>query len=315
MPIHFHNHSERGSATIIALIVVSLVAICVTSVFWKQNLELRKLSIYKENSQISWLERSLIDVVRLVLKIDVQNNPAIDHLGEIWALPLEDSKIEDYLKTQDLPEELKNVRFSGSIQDAQGMFNLANLWDQNMTNINLNGLQTYSNLLQELSIDKSLADLTANQVLKGNFKPQYIEDLINVPGYSLAIIKKLSRFVILLPEPTTTNINTTSTEVFLAIFPTFTSSEADNLMLHRANSPLKSLDDVNQLFTKLQTNKTTPINSQIDVKSNYWIANTAMSIDQRNIRFQTLIKRSFTPQADKNFTTVLWSKQKITQIQ
>ena len=64
------SQSQKGSATLIALVVVSLIAICVSSLMWQQDFEIRKTQIYKENTQVSWLQRSLIDVVRLVLKID-----------------------------------------------------------------------------------------------------------------------------------------------------------------------------------------------------------------------------------------------------
>jgi general secretion pathway protein K len=146
--------TQRGSATIIALIAVSLVAICVTSLLWQQNFEIRKTTIFKENSQVAWLQRSLIDVVRLVLRIDLLNDSKTDHLGEVWALPIENSRVEDYLKTQDLPEDLRNIRFSGYIQDAQGMFNITNLWDASLSKPNLNGIQTYANLLQQLGLIK-----------------------------------------------------------------------------------------------------------------------------------------------------------------
>ena len=106
---HSNAQSQKGSATIIALIVVSLVAICVSSLMWQQDFEIRKTQIYKENTQVSWLQRSLTDVVRLVLRIDLVNSQEVDHLGEIWALPIENSRIEDFLKNQDLPEELKNI--------------------------------------------------------------------------------------------------------------------------------------------------------------------------------------------------------------
>jgi hypothetical protein len=53
----------------------------------------------------------------------------------------------------------------------------------------------------------------------------------------------------------------------------------------------------------------------MDVKSNYWLAHTNMIIDQRHINTQTLIKRSSTPQPDNNYTSVLWSKLKVVQLQ
>jgi len=309
-----HPESQKGSATIIALIVVSLIAICVSSLMWQQDFEIRKTRIYKENTQVSWLQRSLIDVVRLVLRIDLLNTQDVDHLGEIWALPIENSRIEDYLKNQDLPEELKSIKFSGSIQDAQALFNIANLWDVNISTVNFTGVQTYGNLLEQLGLNKNLADQTAQYVLRNNHRLQYLDELINLPGYSSDMLKKLSQFTIVLPEPTTVNLNTTPIEVLLALWPTLSQADATQFTRLRLSMPLKSQNDVAQLLTKIQPNKATQALSSVGVKSNYWLAQTNMVIEQRNISTQTLIQRFTTRQSDNNYTAVLWSKQKIVQV-
>jgi general secretion pathway protein K len=305
---------QRGSATIIALIVVSLIAICVSSLMWQQDFEIRKTQIYKENTQVSWLQRSLIDVVRLVLRIDLINSQDVDHLGEIWALPIENSRVEDFLKNQDLPEELKSIKFSGSIQDAQALFNITNLWDANVATVNLTGVQTYGNLLEQLGLNKNLANQTAQYVLRNNRRFQYLDELINVPGYSHDAIKRLSQFTIVLPQPTAVNLNTTSIEVLLALWPTLSQQDAARFIQLRLNMPLKSQNDITQLFTKIQPNKTIQAISSVGVRSDYWLAQTNMLIAQRNINTQTLIQRFTTRQPDNNYTSVLWSKQKIVQV-
>lgn len=309
-----HPESQKGSATIIALIVVSLIAICVSSLMWQQDFEIRKTQIFKENTQVSWLQRSLIDVVRLVLRIDLVNSQDVDHLGEIWALPIENSRIEDYLKNQDLPEELKSIKFSGSIQDAQALFNIANLWDVNLSTVNLTGVQTYGNLLEQLGLNKNLADQTAQYVLRNNHRLQYLDELINVPGYSSDTVKKLGQFTIVLPEPTTINLNTAPVEVLLALWPTLSQADATQFTRLRLSMPLKSQNDISQLLTKIQPNKATQALSSVGVKSDYWLAQTNMVIEQRNISTQTLIQRFTTRQSDNNYTAVLWSKQKIVQV-
>jgi general secretion pathway protein K len=307
-------HSQKGSATIMALIVVSLISICIASLVWQQDFEIRKTRIYKENTQVYWLQRSLIDVVRLVLRIDLQNSQGIDHLGEIWALPIENSSIEDFLKNQDLPEELKSVKFSGWIQDAQALFNISNLWDANLNTPNLIAIQTYGNLLEQLGLNKGLANQTAQFVLRNNLQLQYLDELLNVPGYTSDMIKKISQFAIVLPEPTSINLNTTSVEVLLAIWPSLSPADAMKLIQLRLSAPLKSQSDITQLLSKIQPNKTLDASSAVGVKSDYWLANTNMLIDRRNLNTQTLIKRFTTRQSDNNFTTVLWSKQKVTQV-
>jgi general secretion pathway protein K len=281
---------------------------------WQQDFEIRKTQIFKENTQVSWLQRSLIDVVRLVLRIDLVNSQDVDHLGEIWALPIENSRIEDYLKNQDLPEELKSIKFSGSIQDAQALFNIANLWDANLSTVNLTGMQTYGNLLEQLGLNKNLADQTAQYVLRNNHRLQYLDELINVPGYSSDTVKKLSQFTIVLPEPTTINLNTAPVEVLLALWPTLSQADATQFTRLRLSMPLKSQNDISQLLAKIQPNKATQVLSSVGVKSDYWLAQTNMVIEQRNISTQTLIQRFTTRQSDNNYTAVLWSKQKIVQV-
>jgi general secretion pathway protein K len=249
-----------------------------------------------------------------VLRIDLVNSQDVDHLGEIWALPIENSRIEDYLKNQDLPEELKNIKFSGSIQDAQALFNIANLWDANLSTINITGVQTYGNLLEQLGLNKNLADQTAQYVVRNNYRLQYLDELLNVPGYSTDMLKKLSQFTIVLPEPTTVNLNTTAAEILSALWPTLSQADATQFTRLRLSMPLKSQNDINQLLTKIQPNKATQALSSVGVKSDYWLAQTNLVIEQRNISTQTLIKRFTTRQSDNNYTAVLWSKQKIVQV-
>ena len=297
-----------------ALIVVSLISICIASLVWQQDFEIRKTRIYKENTQVFWLQRSLIDIVRLVLRIDMSNSQGVDHFGEIWALPIENSSIDDFLKNQDLPEELKGVKFSGSIQDAQALFNISNLWDANFTAPNLGAIQTYSNLLEQLGLNKNLANQTAQYVLRTNRRLQYLDELINVPGYTSDTIRRISQFAIVLPEPTAINLNTVSVEVLLAMWPTLSPADAIKLTQLRLAVPLKSQGDITTLLSKVLPNKTLQSDSTVGVKSDYWLANTNMLIEQRNINTQTLIKRFITRQADNNFTLVLWSKQKVIQV-
>ena len=297
-----------------ALIVVSLISICIASLVWQQDFEIRKTRIYKENTQVYWLQRSLIDVVRLVLRIDMSNSQGVDHFGEIWALPIENSSIDDFLKNQDLPEELRGVKFSGFIQDAQALFNISNLWDVNLITPNLGAIQTYSNLLEQLGLNKNLANQTAQYVLRNNRRLQYLEELINVPGYTSDTIKRISQFAIVLPEPTAINLNTASVEVMLAMWPTLSPADAIKLTQLRLAVPLKNQSDITTLLSKVLPNKILQSDSSVGVKSDYWIANTNMLIEQRNINTQTLIKRFITRQADNNFTAVLWSKQKVIQV-
>jgi hypothetical protein len=100
----------------------------------------------------------------------------------------------------------------------------------------------------------------------------------------------------------------------MANFPSFSLAEAQIVMQARIKTPLKNQVQITQLLSNIKPNQATVANPQIDVKSEYWLANTSMVIDQRNINTRTLIKRSPAAQLNANYTTVLWSKQKITQL-
>ena len=169
-------------------------------------------------------------------------------------------------------------------------------------------------MLGQLGLNRNLADQTAQYILLNNGQLQYLDELINVAGYSHDTIKRIRPFTIVLPEPTTVNINTTSIEVLLALWPSLSKTDAERFIQLRVSMPLKNYNDIAQLLSKIQPNKTIETLSSVDVKSDYWLANTNMLIDKRNINTQTLIKRFTTRQSDNNYTAILSSKQKIIQV-
>ena len=100
----------------------------------------------------------------------------------------------------------------------------------------------------------------------------------------------------------------------MALVPTFSKADAERFVQLRTSKPLKNREDILRLFNVIKPNQMTPVTNQMDVRSNYWLANMNMIIDQRNIHSQTLIKRFNTPQADRNYTAVLWTKQKTVRV-
>ena len=96
--------TERGSATVTALIVVGVAAVVITSLIWRQQLQIRNIETTRDKTQAQWLQHGMIDFARLVLAQDLRTSQA-DHLGEAWSLPLSDSKVADFLKNVDIPDE------------------------------------------------------------------------------------------------------------------------------------------------------------------------------------------------------------------
>ena len=62
--------SERGSATITALIVVGVAAVLMTGLIWRQQMQIRTLENTRDRVQAQWLQRGVVDFARLVLVDD-----------------------------------------------------------------------------------------------------------------------------------------------------------------------------------------------------------------------------------------------------
>jgi len=299
---------ERGSATITALIVVGVAAVLITGLIWRQQIQIRSLENSRDRVQAQWLQRAAIDFARLVLTED-QRTSQYDHLGESWALPLADGKVADFLKNTDIPDEIATVTFNGRLTDAQSLFNLSNLWDRNFQNVNPAGVKTFERLLDALGLDKSLAQQTAQVSLQMGIPPYDLEALLKLPNYSPAILGRLSRFVTILPNLTTINANTASTEVLMAAVSGLSRGAANSFVQQRTMTPFKSLDEITALLNKVGGAQGVTIDPVvIGVKSQFWLANTEIRLGGGIFVSSTLIQRSPTALTDGNFTQVIWSR-------
>ena len=119
---------QCGSATLTAMIVMVLATIILSSLIWQQHLSIRQLEYQRDRRQAEWLHIAAADFARFVLAEDSRAT-SIDHLGEPWAIPLADTKIADFLRGVDIPQEIRHVSLIGQVSDAQGRFNLNSLVD------------------------------------------------------------------------------------------------------------------------------------------------------------------------------------------
>lgn len=160
---------QRGAAIITALLVVTLAVVIVSGMLWRQQVEIRAVENQRLKAQATWIARAGIDWARLILRDDQRRTGAVDHLGEIWAVPIQETKLSDFLgsslRTDTAGEE---SYLSGRIFDAQARFNLMNLLTMQtlgartiVTGRDKDGIKAYGLLLQSLNLDPSLANVTA----------------------------------------------------------------------------------------------------------------------------------------------------------
>jgi general secretion pathway protein K len=303
-----HSDSSNGSATVTALIVVGVAAVLITGLMWRQQVQVRSLENARDRIQALWLQRTAIDFGRLVL-VEDQRTSQYDHLGEAWALPLADGKVADFLKNTDVPDEIATVTFNGQLSDAQGLFNLTNLWDRQFQSINPAGVQAFARLLDALGLDKGLAQQAAQAALQSDMPIYDVDGLLRLPNFNPAIVQQLRPFVVVLPNVTAVNVNTASPEVLMAAINGLSRGSANSFAQQRATAPLKSLDEVTALLNKVGSGAGLLADAGlVDVKSQYWIARTEIHLGRGIFINSALIQRSPSPLPSGNFTQVLWSK-------
>lgn len=301
------SDSEMGSATITALIVVGVATVLITGLIWRQELQVRALEITRDRTQVAWLQRSACDFARLVL-VEDQRNSQYDHLGESWALPLVDSKVASFLKTSDVPDEIANVTVLGALTDAQGSFNLRNLWSADFKTISVSGVQSYAALLESLQLDGGLAQETAQSVLDQGLPLLNIEGLRFLPAYTKPVLAKLIPHVVVLPVASKINVNTASAEVLMAVITGLSRQAADAFIARRNRTPMKSLDGISGVLSQTGLAQNLTVNIDVlDVKSQFWLLRTEIRMTSGIYVNSALIERASTPAFSGNFTQVVWS--------
>ena len=294
-------HRENGSATITALIVVGVAAAVISGLVWRQQLQIRNIENIRDRTQAHWLQHGMIDFARLVLTQDMRTSQS-DHLGEAWALPLNDSKVADFLKNADIPDEIKSVSVNGAITDAQSLFNLNNI-------STTNGVLIFSRLLTTIGLNPNLAQQTAQSLQERQIVFSDVYDLIGIPGYNESMVEVLRPFVIALPTTSTINFNTAPAEVLMAVFPTLTRSTANNLAQQRTNTPAKDLNEISTILARSGAGINVIVDaSLINVSSQFWLTNSEVKIGNGVFMNTSLIQRSLTPLPSGNYTQVIWNK-------
>jgi general secretion pathway protein K len=105
--------SQRGTALIIALLVLAIAGAAAAAMAERQDLEQRSLRAERDYEQARWMLRGGLHWARSILAEDARSGSA-DHRRELWASGLP-------------PTELELGSLAGEIHDEQALFNLNNL--------------------------------------------------------------------------------------------------------------------------------------------------------------------------------------------
>ena len=283
---------QRGSATLSALIVMVLATMILSGLIWQQHLSIRQLEYDRDRTQAEWLHTAAVDSARFVLALNARTTSAEDSLTEAWAIPLTDTKVSDFLRGVDIPEELSQLTMMGQVSDAQGRFNLNNLVDQESgRRIDPDGLYVFQTLIGNLGADRGLAHQVANQLANSGYKFTDINQLEGFNGFTPMLLQRLRPLLTALPTRTQINVNTASSDVLRAVFQGMNASQAANFVTARTQKPIKSLEELKTLLTSLGVNASND-STLIDIKTSYFITRTEIRYPESVYVGESIIHRS-----------------------
>jgi general secretion pathway protein K len=172
-PARCAGRRQAGAAIITALLVVSLAAILVAGVLWRQQVQIRRIENQRLLAQAQWVARGGLDWTRLILRSEADIAPTVTYLGGVWAVPIAKTRLSDFLgKIGQAGDagEAGQTYLAGSIEDAQAKFNLRNLVSvpaPGALQIDQQQVQAFARLLALLGINGGLAKDAALRLRAG----------------------------------------------------------------------------------------------------------------------------------------------------
>lgn len=302
-------HSQRGVAVIMALLLTTLAITIVASLFWQQQVQVRSIENQRLQLQKQWILRGALDWAGLILREDAKHS-AIDDLGEPWAVPLAETRLDQYVENGRAADDIADASLSGSISDAQARYNLTNLCPNGT--INPDEVAVFARLLRNAKMDSQLAQATADAMAAALKKPVsnatnnsttnngnqpdplpmnliQLDDLLAVPNFSPVMLTKLKEWVIFLPHATPVNVNTASAAVLAARIATLTLADANELVASRKTASFRDLADFSH---RLPGKSFAVASNEVSVTTNYFLVSGKVRMSRARLEMQALIERS-----------------------
>jgi len=306
---------QRGVAVIIALLLTTLAITIVASLFWQQQVQVRSIENQRLQLQMQWVLRGALDWAGLILREDARHS-SVDDLTEPWAVPLAETRLDQYVDNGEADAVAANATLSGNISDAQARYNLTNLCPDGT--INPAEVAAFGQLLSNARLDPALAQATADEMAAAQKKPAAnaenpgnqsgalpmnltrTDDLLAVPGFTPEILGKIRDFVIFLPRATPVNVNTAPAEVLAARIDGLTLADATALVTSRNTASFRFISDFTE---RLPGDSLSVSNLEASVSTNYFLVNGKVRIDRANLDVQALIERNGT------MTKLIWIQE------
>jgi general secretion pathway protein K len=308
-PFVLTQQRQRGAALLTAMLTVALVASLASAALWQQWRQVEIEIAERGRSQTAWMMTGAMDWTRLILREDAisAKGAAADHLGEPWALPVQESKLSTFLsQDQQWREGDAEVFLSGQITDAQSRMNVMNLVEDGQ--ISSPALARFAALFERLGLplaelqtlaQQLQASLQANKVDQAStnratpnpgpaaLMPQQAAQLVWL-GLSPGTLAALQPHITVLPEATPVNLNTASAEVLSAVLPGMDLASARQAVTQRQRGHWASLNAAREA---LGPNGRLLDDKQHSVQSRYFEVQGRMRIDNVVQQETALVRR------------------------
>ena len=308
-PFVLTQQRQRGAALLTAMLTVALVASLASAALWQQWRQVEIEIAERGRSQTAWMMTGAMDWTRLILREDAisAQGAAADHLGEPWALPVQESKLSTFLsQDQQWREGDAEVFLSGQITDAQSRMNVMNLVEDGQ--ISPPALARFAALFERLGLplaelqtlaQQLQASLQANKVDQAStnratpnpgpaaLMPQQAAQLVWL-GLSPGTVAALQAHITVLPEATPVNLNTASAEVLSAVLPGMDLASARQAVTQRQRGHWASLNAAREA---LGPNGRLLDEKQHSVQSRYFEVQGRMRIDNVVQQETALVRR------------------------
>lgn len=320
-----HPRRQRGVAVVTALLLTTLAISIVASLFWQQQVQVRSMENQRLQLQTKWIQRGALDWASVILRQPFGGRISLE---QIWATPLAETRLDQYIERERVQGENFNASLSGQVYDATARYNLNNLaaggkrdpvetevLGRLLTNVRqeprlARPIADFVAAGQALALDQDDADKTTQTPRKGNPMPILrVDDLLAVPGVKPETVEALRAFVIVLPaQGTTVNVNTAPAEVLAAVLPGCSISQANALVEQRKRVPW---NDVQQFNTELQCRGETQGEPKISITSNYFLVQSRIRLDRAALDAESLVQKGSLTNlgAAGGGVNVIWTRQ------
>jgi len=294
--------AQAGVAVVVAVLVVALATSTAAYVLWHQSLWLRQVENLAARAQADALARAAAAWAAAIL---AEDDPAVDHLGELWAHRMP-------------PFPAEHGELAGAIADEQAKFNVNNLAGDG--GVNPGELVAFQRLLDAAGLPAALADAVVDwldaddAVTPPNgaedrhylaLDPPYraanrriadLAELARVKGFDARAIARLEPLVTALPEATPVNVNTAPPAVLRALLPGLGPEDAARVVERRRSRPFTSREE----FVRALPGRTAgAADAQLDVRSRFFRAEATVRIGRVTAGYRALFER---PEPDERAT-------------